>query len=339
MSTMRKKLFCLTLLAFALAPHLSLAAEVSVTPLLLDYTLEQREIKSEHITVTNPSDRQVMRIYASVNEITVGSGGEIKSFVPPSMSDNSISITSWIEISRARIELQPGETKDIPVTIKINPKAESGSYHAFIGFGTGRNRDEAEKKVLNGTASGVLVKISLDEKRTDFLRLARFFISRFVTGSDNKAISYEITNPTDKPIVPSGEVIFYDSRGNEVGSTAVNPAAEPIAAGDTKRFEDSVPMPDGFGRHKAFLSVEYGENQLASLQDTTFFYVVPIKQLIIIFVSVLAVAILVTIVVSRRYSGDDDFDPHDGHQVAMFDRRGEVSEDVHHDVNLKAEKQ
>ena len=255
------------------------------------------------------------------------------------MSDNTTSVTSWIEITRARIELAPGESRDIPITIKINPNAKSGNYHAFIGFGTGKNRHVAEEQVFAGTAEGVIVKISLDEKRNDFLRLAKFFVNRFVTGNDNQAISYEITNPSDKPITPSGEVIFYDSRGNEVGATPVNPDRSSIEPGETATFEDTVPMPDSFGRHKAFLSVEYGENQLASIQDTTFFYVVPIKQLIIIFVVVLAIAILLTLYISRRYGDDDEYDPDEGEEVLMFDRRGERSDDKDHDVNLKAQQE
>ena len=66
------------------------------------------------------------------------------------MSDRSVSPTSWIEISRARIDIKPGEQAEIPLVIKINQNALPGLYHAYVGFAPGTNLDEAESKVLNG---------------------------------------------------------------------------------------------------------------------------------------------------------------------------------------------
>lgn len=329
-----KYTFITILLTILFTPFASFAANYSVAPILIDHTLEGRSILSETVKITNNENR-ILRLYAAVNEITVGTGGEIQTFVPPSMSDNTVSVTSWIEISRARLELRPGETRELPMTIKINPNAKPGSYHAYVGFGDGRNRGEAEAKIRNGQAEGVIVKISLDEERNDFLRLANFVVQRFVTEEGNGGVTFDIQNPTDKDIIPAGEVIFYDSRGREVAALPVNPDHTAVPAGETVSFEDSVPIPESsVGRHKAYLSVEYGENQLASVQDTTFFYIVPIKQLVILFVIVLLVAVSVTFFIHRRYSGDD-VDEEEEFAVAMFDRRGAESESKDHDVDLR----
>ncbi|MEM9336235.1 MAG: hypothetical protein AAGA35_00055 [Patescibacteria group bacterium] len=332
-----KSMFVLRILLpiLLLLPAPVVFANVSVSPLLIDKTLETRDIISETITITNNYPSRVVRMYASVNEITVGTGGEILDFQPPATADNTTSITSWVEISRARMELQPGESREVPVRIKINPNAQAGDYHAFIGLGDGRNRTEAEAKIRSGGGNGVLVKITLAEERNEFLKLARFFIDRFVTSGDNNALQYEVTNPSNVSIVPTGEVIFYNSRGEEVESVVVNPEGRQVEPGKSVLFEGAVPMTDYFGRHKAFLSVEYGEGQLASVHDTTFFYIVPVHLLVIIFATLLVVSAVVTVLVHRRYTPTDGHDDGSG-EVLMFDRRGNVTAtEQDYDVDLK----
>ena len=105
------------------------AAEYSVTPMLIEHTVEPRDMSEETVKITNTSGRK-LRIFPTVNQITLGEGGEIKSFVPPSMSDNTTSITSWISVTRGRVEINPGETIKIPLNITVNPNAVAGEYHA-----------------------------------------------------------------------------------------------------------------------------------------------------------------------------------------------------------------
>jgi len=60
-----------------------------------------------------------------------------------------------------------------------------------------------------------------------------------------------------------------------------------------------VPDISHLGRYKAFLSVEYGSEQLASVHDTDFFYLVPFQQLLLIFGGVLMVAVGATVFSQR----------------------------------------
>lgn len=315
-------------------PNFAFAAlNYTVSPMIIDHSLEKRDIIQQTIKLTNNENR-IVRFYATVNEIEVDSGGTIKDFVPPSVSDNSQSVTSWIEISRARMQLDPGETREIPLTIKVNPQVKAGQYHALIGFGSGKNRTEAERQVRSGDARGVLVRIGIDEQAQEFLKLNRFTIERFITNLDENTISYSVTNPSAIPVVPAGEIIFFDSRGEENGSLAINPESRDIPPGETVTFEAAVPDTGSFGRHKAFLRVDYGENLTASLNDTQFFYVVPIKQLIIIFLGVLFFATVVTVLLHRKF-GASHVEDELGDDVQLFVRNGVNTDDSEHDLDLK----
>ncbi len=330
------KTFYIALLAVLIAqPTLLFAASYSVTPLVLDRELEKRDIVTETVTLTN-HDGRIVRIYPTVNEIAVDVGGKIENFVEASMvEDRATSITSWLEISRGRIELKPGESKEITLTIRVNPEVAAGEYHAFIGFPEGSNRPDAEKKVMEGNVPGTVVRVGIDKIQNQFLRLSRFSVEKFVKETSGGDVQYSLNNPGDDPVVPKGEIIFYDNNGVEVSALPVNPEGAVIEGGSQMDFTSAVPDDMKMGKYKAFLSVEYGEHQTASVHDTAFFYVLPLWNLAIIFAVVLAVAIALALYIHRRYDlADVDADADD---VAMYIREGR-SESKEHDIDLSQKK-
>lgn len=307
------------------------ALAYTITPKVIDLDLEQRDIINKTITLKNDSAGQV-RIYTVVNEVSVDDDGEIKNFELAVNEEQRDSITSWIEISRGRIVLKPGEEKEIPLKIHINPQAEAGEYHAFIAFANAKDKFDANQKALAGKAPGTVVRIALEQNRTEFLKLDGFIVDRIVTDTNENVLRYKIANTGEKELTPSGEVIFYDTRGNEVGAIPVNTERVEIKSGQEVEFESPIPEEISVGKYKAFMSMQYGTDQLAALTDTSFFYVVPIEVLIIIFVSVLVFALILTILIYRRLN----LESVNNHtqSVSMYRREG-VSESQEHDIDLK----
>lgn len=308
------------------------SAELKVTPILIDRDLQPRDIITETITVSNPNSHKV-NAYATVNEINLDSGGEIQEFIPPSMSDRSSSVTSWISIQRSRIEIAPNSEVEVPLTIQVNPFAKPGDYHVFIGIYHASKRFQAEEAALKGEANGLILSISIAENRQSLLRLGSYIVNRFVATDKNREISYTVTNPGEKIITPSGEIIFYDSRGREVESVALNEERRAISPGETVDFTEIIPLEDKIGKYKAFFNMEYGETQMASLQDTAFFYMVPIRLLIIIFVILLVLTVILAILLRRtmKYSDDDE---DSGDEVSVFVREGYFREEKEHDIKM-----
>lgn len=194
------------------------ASNYTVRPFLIDTTLAPRESETHLVKLVNTEQHRKLTIYATVNEITVDTEGEIRDFVTPVMADQSNTVTSWIEVSRGRIELPAGEDREVPITFRINPKAQPGEYHAFIGFVDAPNRPRAESVARSGDADGVIIKISIADEREDSLHLSSFLIDRFVLGEDDKLITIDLENVGDLLSVPTGEIIFYDSRGVEISA-------------------------------------------------------------------------------------------------------------------------
>jgi uncharacterized membrane protein len=272
-------------------------------------------------------------VYPTVNNISLSEGGTIEDFLPPSMSDRTASLASWIEISRAGINLPIGETKTVNLTLRVSHDPAPGVYHALIGFGYGRNRDESEAQVKNGQAPGTIITVTIADKKVEFLKLSRFIIDRFVTSSDNQAASYAIKNPGDIALTPSGDIILYDNRGAEVGTLSVNPDKIQIQPGEEHQFNAKVPVKGFFGKYKAFLTVEYGNSQIASVQDTVFFYVFPFKLVTSVFLIIAFLVICIALYIYKKY-----FDQNDMQEADFLDfhiKGTESSVALHHDIDLK----
>ncbi len=311
------------------------AANFSVSPLMIDLEAEVRDTFTREITITsNHSVHQ--RLYASVHEITLGDKGEIKSFVPASMSDRSTSVTSWIEISRSRIDLQPDQATTTPLTIRVNHNTPAGLYHAYIGFAPGSNRDEAETAILAGNGTGVIVRIVVGGTQEEFLRLVAFTTDRFSILPGDGLITYTLENSGDVPLSPSGDIIIYDSRGHELANVTVNNDENPtiIAPGEKREFTSSVPFIERFGRLKAYLSVEYGSENRAALYDTNFYYSIPWYYLLIITFLLLTMVVSL-ILLTRKIKNNDLYDNVDATPLPVFFGRVREHNQYEHDIDLK----
>lgn len=302
----------------------------TISPLVIDTSAEARDIISKKISITN-TGTQPVTIYPTVNNIEMSEGGTIQEFIPQVMSDQQRSLASWIEIKRGGIDLPMGATKTVDLTIRMHPSPAPGVYHAFVGFGHGENSDEAKRRVEQGLAPGTVITVTVEDKKQEVLKLARFIIDRVVTKPDNRAAAYTIKNPGDTPLTPKGDILIYDGKGSEVAALRINEEGSTIAPGEEKEFQATVPTQGLFGKYKAFLSVEYGSGQLASLQDTAFFYVLPLKMALIIFGAMLVVFVLIALLIHRKYFNED---VDDADQLS-FHIRPVYSEPLHHDIDLK----
>lgn len=331
MTSFRTLLFFGILLAATTVPGVC-RASVAVSPLLIDKTVAGRDMLEETITLTNDGSTP-MRLFATVNEITMGEGSTIKAFLPPSMSNTSVSITSWIAIQRGRIELAPGESKTIPVKFQVSPSVLPGVYQAFIGFAHGSKRDEAEALVMSGQGNGVVVRLNIEKDTSEILRLLKFTVDRFITTAREHSLTYAVSNPGDVPMIPVGEVIIYNTRGEEVGTVPLNPDKTTVDPGATVEFSAPIESAGLFGRYKAFLQLDYGNTQRATLYDTAFFYATPLWALGALFASILVVVGFILYLLRRSFV-DHEFDNEVGH-VRMSINQGAISDNKDHDISLK----
>jgi len=327
----------ITCLLACLLPTTAFASDFSIRPFLIDEVLEPRGEVTNQVVLSNDHDVRKYVVFATVNEISVDTEGEIKEFISPVMTDRTNTVTSWIEVTRGRIEIPPGEQREVPVTINVHPNAQPGEYHAFVGFIPAKNRPLAEEIARAGDADGVVLKVTIADKRVDSMRIRKFLLDRFVTAPEDRQVAIEIENLGDIESAPQGELIFYDSLGVELTSVSLNENGTRIPPGSTGTITAAIPEEvDSLGRFKTNVALRYGENQTASLFDTSFFYIIPWPTMLALFGGIILFSLLLTLWFKRSFV-DDDFDE-DGDEVTMFVQDGHERDPQDHDIDLRGSK-
>ncbi len=308
------------------------ASEITVQPLLLDLELENREVVTHDITLTNDSDSKIT-VYATVNEIAIDGSGEIKEFISPVMTDRTNTITSWIEITRGRIELEPNETKTVPLTVRMHPQTKPGLYHAFIGFVPDKKRPDAEVTALQGNAEGLILKIAFEEVRNEMLRISKFQSSRFIVSEKQRMIEIEVENDGEVDSIPGGEIIFYNSRGEEVASVPANEAGVAAPAGGSAVLTATIPFSDELGRFKANVTLNYGTNGKSTTFDTLQFFMIPMKMVIILGLCIALFSVFI-IYLLRKVFRDELQEDEDGKDIPLYIRNDREHIDKDHDIHV-----
>lgn len=260
-----------------LAPIFAHAAtpEITATPVLFDEKAQARDIINESFSITNTSDR-TLTLFPSVNDIHAADGQQ-----PFANAQNanqaSASLANWIELSRGAIQLTPGEERTLSFIIRVAPNAASGQYHAAITFTNGSTRDAASTQT---PVAEVDVNVQIQADLKELLQLNAFATDNIVFSGDDVLFKYQIQNIGNQNVDPKGEVRIYDRRGEEVATVDVNSEGKIIQPEEVTQLASVWSGASGFGQYKAVINVDYGSGQAASVQDVTYFWVIPWKELL-----------------------------------------------------------
>lgn len=299
------------------------AASYTLAPLLIDRDAAPRDIVNEVIVLSNNTEAKVT-LYPTVNDVTVGLEGGVEDFVPPSMSDRTASLASWIELPRAGLELLPGERREVPLTIRITGTAAPGDYHAMIAYAPGRSVDEAMALIRSSDAPTTLINLKIIDDVDEMLRISRFSVTKFLMKPKDDALSFDLENFGDTDLKPEGDVIVYDQRGVERASFSINTQGVSILPGEKKTFSLPVPLEGLFGKYKASLSVRYGAANSA-LNDVAYFYVFPWQKLALAFAAFIIGALAIALFLHHRY-GSAEIDESDEVLLHIRDTRSDRHE-------------
>ena len=321
--------FLLTFSSFTPA----LAADFLIKPLLIDEDAQARDVIAKDITITNLADHRLV-FFVTVNGIEMDTSGKIKEFVSPSMTDQTSTVASWLEVTRGRQEIDSGASTTIPLTVRVHPFAKPGVYYAFVGVISADNQPDAQAKVLRGDGDGTIVKITIKDKKSDLLRISTFLIDRFIFLSNHRDIQIEVQNNGDADSVPKGEVIFYNSRGEEVSSVKVNEGGITVPPGETRALQSEIPFSDKLGRFKANIKLDYGTTQKVSIFDTTQFFMIPVKLMILLVIAIVLFSLLVTYLLRRAFY-DELHDEDGGKDVPLYVRSDREHEIKDHDIHIQ----
>ncbi len=169
------------------------------------------------------------------------------------------------------------------------------------------------------------------------MKLSHFMVQKFITEPRMPdTVVFDVANTGDTELKPYGDILIYNGKGEEVGSIPVNQDVRSVQPGETMSFKTHIPEGNFFGKYKALLTVRYGTGQ-AALYDTVYFYVMPWKKIVSLFVGFVIVALGLSLWLHRRASArydSDDEDDDDVSHISVFVKE-DVSPSQRHDVVMK----
>ncbi len=260
-----------------------------VIPAVINQKAKARDIIKEQLTLTNQSDH-TLNLYADV--LDIHAQGE----APPPDSLEA-SLARWIEITRGVIELSPGESRTVPYLIHVNMRAVPGVYTARVRFLTGATRAEAKEHT---GATSLLLTLEVQDDARERLELGGFVAEEPLVTSGLANFNYKLENVGNRSLAPRGEIRIFNRKGEEVGTVPINPDKKTIEANAKEQLAAAWDTAGRFGKYKAFLDIEYGENQLATVNDTVYFWVFPWKEVLMALVGIVVLAFLGTYAMHTR---------------------------------------
>jgi len=279
----------------ALPVHAQSAQGVTILPAVIDGTGVTNDILNYTLTITNTSGKQE-NIFATVGELTP-SGTQV--FANPSMEDRATLLADWLSVSRGSILLHPGESTTTPVQVQISPYAVAGDYHAVVLLVQGDTRDEAEHDLIG--APQALINISVTSDLVASLRVDSFSSGKSFYTSFPVTFNYTVENTGQVSSAPSGQVMFYDRSGHELGSVDANPNGLIIAPGQKQSFTAEWQNGGELGQYKAVLDLTYGSGS-DRLDNTALVWVLPWKKILAIFAMLFILTIIVALLLHREYA-------------------------------------
>lgn len=145
-----------------------------------------------------------------------------------------------------------------------------------------------------------MLNVEVVDDAKERLQLGNFITKRGIVFGDSASFSYILENIGNRNVEPRGSIRIFNRRGEEVGSIPLNADSKEISPDNKKQLAAAWNATGRFGKYKAFLDLEYGENQLASVQDTIYFWVFPWKEIIVAFIGIIVLAVFGTYIVHMR---------------------------------------
>ncbi|MEA3386866.1 MAG: DUF916 domain-containing protein [Patescibacteria group bacterium] len=116
---------------------LTTQANISISPLKHEITIENGESGSKVIKVTNNQNSSIT-LYTSTEDFIAGDDSGSPTFVKPEdQAYPELSLANWIEIEDKNITLSPGETREVRFSINVPENGEPGGHYGAIFFSPG----------------------------------------------------------------------------------------------------------------------------------------------------------------------------------------------------------
>ncbi len=299
-----------------------------VTPRIVDLKTKADEEVTFTVQIQNTYPEN-LELFGLVYHL--GNNGEKIYFDDPRV-DRPSSLAKWFKFQRSRLAVAAKKTTTLEITVDPHTSAKPGMYHAMIIFTDKNDQEEAAKN--SDKALAVMVNVEILSSARELLMIKRFAPEYPFTSENGITILYNIANSGNRKSKPEGVIRIYNRRGEEVATTPINASGESLEPGMQKQFASIIDTIQGMGQFKAFLDLSYGDDKQKILQDTTFFWVIPWKEILAAIIVLMIFIVCCVHWLHGRYTKESSEDA-DGKQVNIFKNQEAHKQLQSHVIDLR----
>jgi len=261
---------------------------LSVSPTLFEMSANPAQTWQSSVRVINANEYDI-RIYAEpVNFTSEGEGGH-GSLVPLlGQPTDAQTLAEWIAVSDEEILIPAEQTVSIPFTISVPTDATPGGHFAAILIGTrpfGDSSGQAQVETSQVVSSLVFLSVAGDIVETGNIR--EFVTQNAVYEQADVSFSVRFENTGNVHLQPQGEIEIFNMWGQSRGAVSIN-----------KNSQFGNVLPDSIrnylfewsrewsiidiGRNKAVVTLAYGDDVRQFVNETTYFWIIPWKLLLLV---------------------------------------------------------
>lgn len=279
---------------------------LSVTPPLFQLSIEPGDIWQSSVRVINTNEFPLTVFAEVVNFVSEGENGLGKFMPLLNSQDSKSTLAEWIEIHDGPHVIPKGESKEISFFIEIPEDAAPGGHFAAILISTEPPSDTDTPLALVTTQTvATLFFMRIEGDVIEKADIREFTVLDRSIELPEAEFSLRFENKGNVHLQPKGDIIIANMWGKERGIIPINQDTHfgnvlPASIRDFKFTWKGERSLTDIGRYKAIATLAYGEDGSKSVSQITYFWVIPVKGVLITVGSVLIFIYAVTWMI-RRY--------------------------------------
>jgi hypothetical protein len=271
-----------------------------ISPVITNTTISPGKSGIVDVTITNVQTVSAT-LQAIINDFTASSdeSGNPSILVNPNSYAPSHSLKRFVDPIKDTINLTPGESVIVPVTIKVPANAAGGGYYGLVRFAPASTTLQSGKNLSLAGSVGSLIILTVPGNIVNDLRIASFNVQ---TGNTAKTIFYSskninavvrFSNQGNIQEQPFGRIILKKG-SKQLSSVEINNTTPRgnVLPGSVRKFSIPLKGVGSFGKYTVEGNFGYGSNgQLLSAQ--TSFYVIPLTLIILVIILLIVILALI----------------------------------------------
>ncbi|MFZ2886898.1 MAG: hypothetical protein WA021_03710 [Minisyncoccia bacterium] len=263
---------------------------LQIKPAVIEDRADPGETYNFTVNVTNVSETE-RTFYLTAQDIRGLDDRGNPLFAEPG-EGTPYELSGWVSFPGASITLKGGESRNVPITVRVPREAAPGSHFGGVFFDIEPQQAESTGAAI-ALRVGSIIALRISGDTTEDARLREFSTEKRIYSTPNVGFNSRVENLGNVLLRPHGLIEITDMRGTNVATVRVNDTGAPIFP-ETDRVFTTSWNHDGFafGRYQAIVSLVYGEDERKTITGTTAFWVLPLKPILTVLGTFLGIALV-----------------------------------------------